>query len=102
MSYNDRNEIFLTEEFIGKVRMALCDWLEYWASAGTASITDPVLRQKTDDFIRGSIFNLDSAVKRVSVLIISEPNVRDAVTITDQNVQTAMTNVLSTSLDYLM
>ncbi len=101
MTLNERNDIFLTDEFVGKVRMALCDWLGYWANAGTASIADETLRRKTDDFITGTIYNLDSAVKRVSVLVIAEPAVRDAAEVTDENVRTALTNVLAHALNYL-
>lgn len=102
MTLNERNAVFLTDEFTGKVRIALCDWLNYWAVNGTAEIEDPDLREMTDGFIRISVFSLESIVRRLAVLVISEPVVKNAVEVTDANVQAAITNILSHSLSYLL
>lgn len=102
MTYNERNEILMDETFTAKVRIALCDWVNYWAVNGTSSITDPDLKKKTDDFILSALGNIEAYVNRIAVLIIAEPAVKDAVEVTDANVQTALTNIMSHALDYLM
>ena len=55
MNYTDRNDIYSDDKFVGQVRMALCDWVEYWAVTGTSSIDDPELRNLTDSFIRCAV-----------------------------------------------
>lgn len=102
MNYNERNEIFLTEDFIGRVRIALCDWLNYWAINGTTSIENETLRELTNTFVTTAIFNLEAMVKRISVLVIAEPSVKNAVEITDTDIQTAITNILSHALNFLL
>lgn len=102
MTYNERNEILMDNTFIAKVRIALCDWVNYWAINGTSSITDPDLKAKTDEFILSALSNIEAYVKRIAVLIIAESAIKDAVEVTDVNVQTALTNVMSHALDYLL
>ena len=102
MDYIERNSALNKLEFVGRIRIALCDWLGYWTSVGTSSITDPDLKAKMDEFILAAIRNTDVYLPRLSKLIIADPAVKDAVEITDANVQTALTNVLSRALDYIL
>ena len=102
MTYNERDLILQSEDFIGKVRIAMCDWIEYWADNGTASIEDPDLKEKTDTFISVALINPDAYTRKLATLVIAEQTVKEAVEITDVNVKTAVDNVLSHALGYLM
>ena len=102
MTYNERNLILRDEEFIGKCRIALADWVEYWAVNGTSSIDDPVLREQTDKFIQLCLDNPNAYVNKVAHLVISEPSVKDAVEVTDANVSQAVTVIMSHALSYIM
>jgi hypothetical protein len=102
MTYNERNLVLQSEDFIGKVRIAMCDWVEYWAVNGTASIEDPELKEKTDTFITLALSNPDAYVRKLATLVIAETAVKEAVEVTDLNVKTAVDDALSHALDYLM
>lgn len=102
MNYKERNDLYITEDFIGRVRMALCDWLNYWAINGTFEIEDETTKQLTDNFITAAIFNLESIVRRVAVLVIAESSVKNAIEVSDANIQIAVVNILSHSLNYLI
>lgn len=102
MTYNERNLILRNEDYIGKIRIALCDWVEYWAVLGTAGIEDPDLKELTDSFIKFHLSNPEVYVNKLAVLAISEPTVKDAVEVTDANVATAVTNLLAHALPYLI
>ena len=100
--YIDRNAILASDAFIAQVRIAVCDWVEYWAVAGTGSITDPDLREQTDAFIKVFLFNPELFVKKIAHLAIAEPAVKDAVEVTDANIKTAVDNLLANALSYLL
>ena len=102
MTYNERDIILRSTDFIGKVRVAFCDWLEYWAVNGTGTITDPDLREQTDSFIKMALDNPEAYVNKLTTLVIAVPVVKDAAEITDVNVQTAVSTVMTNALDYLM
>ena len=102
MTYNERNIILNNENFIGKCRIALTDWVEYWAVNGTSAIEDQTLREQTDTFIRVCLENPDAYVWKIAHLVISEPSVKDAVEVTDANVAQAVTNIMSHALSYIM
>ena len=102
MNYSERNEILRSEEFVGRCRIALCDWAEYWAINGTASIDDPDLRAQTDQFLAMFFENPDAYVRKVATLAISEPTVKDAVEVTDANVSIAVTDIMAHALGYIM
>ena len=101
MNYSERNEILRSEEFVGRCRVALCDWAAYWAVNGTGSIEDEELRHKTDQFLVFFLENPEAYVRKVAHLAISEPAVKDAVEITDANVKTAVDRILSSAIGYL-
>lgn len=100
--YIDRNAILKSDEFIAQVRVALCDWVEYWAVTGTASITDETLREQTDAFINVFLFEPEKYVQKLAYLAISEPAVKDAIEVTDINVKTAVDQLMSRALPYLL
>lgn len=100
--YSDRNDILMSQEFIGQVRIAICDWVNYWAINGTAVIENETLREQTDSFITAYLIKPELFVQKVAYLAISEAVVKDAVTVTDQNVTTAVNTVLANALSYLM
>ena len=102
MNYTERNEILLSNEFVGKVRIAYADWLGYWASAGTASIEDPDLREKTDALIMMSLDRREVYVAKLATLVIAEDAVKTAVEVTDANVKIAVDNVLAHAIGYLI
>ena len=102
MDYSERDEALRSGEFVGRCRVALCDWAEYWAVNGTESIEDPELRHKTNLFLNFFLDNPEAYLKKVVHLAIAEPSVRDAAEITDGNVAQAVTVIMSHALDYLM
>lgn len=102
MTYNERYEILNDPDYIGKIHIALCDWLNYWAINGTDSIEDLDLRETTDLFIKFCLSNLEVYASKVATLAISESAIKDAVEVTDANVNIAVTHLLATSLKYLL
>ena len=102
MTLNERDEILRSSDFTGKVRIAFCDWLEYWVVNGTETIEDDKLREDTNLLITLALSNQEFYVNKLAVLAISEPSVRDAVEITDANVSAAVVNLLSYALNYLI
>jgi len=102
MNYNERNEIFISDAFQAQCKIALTDWLNYWATNGTASIEDETLRKQTEDFVKFAIHNLDNYVKALSVLVISEEPIKSDSDVTDAEVRTAVNHVMATALPFLM
>lgn len=102
MNYNERNNIFVSDTFQAQCKIALTDWLNYWATNGTASIEDETLREQTDNFLKFAIHNLDNYAKALSVLVIGEESIKTDGEVTDAEVTNAVTHVLSTALEYLL
>lgn len=102
MNYNERNTVFVSDTFQAQCKIALTDWLNYWATNGTESIEDPELREQTDNFLKFAIHNLDNYAKALSVLVIGEESIKTDGEVTDAEVLTAVTHVLSTALEYLL
>lgn len=102
MNYSDRNNIFVSNTFQAQCKIALADWVNYWATNGTASIEDETLREQTDNLLRFAIHNLDSYAKALSVLVIGEESIKVDEEVTDAEVSSAVTHVLSTALEYLL
>ena len=102
MSYNERNEILKSADFVGKVQIAVCDWAQYWAINGTGSIVDPDLREKTDNFIAMFLSNPDGYTGKIAVLTISDDGIKAAAEITDALVSSAVARIMANALDYLM
>ena len=101
MNYNERNTVFMSDTFQAQCKIALTDWLNYWATNGTESIEDPTLRDQTNNFIRSAIHNLDAYSKALSVLVVAEEGIKADDEVSDSEVSTAVTHVLSTALGYL-
>ena len=102
MNYTERNEILQSNEFVGKVCIAYADWLGYWASAGTASIEDPDLREKTDALIMMSLDRRDVYVAKLATLVIADDAVKSATTVSDTDIKTAVDNVLAHAIHYIL
>ena len=102
MTFNERNTILKSEDYIGKVRIAFCDWLQYWATTGTDSIEDEQVKSNTSLLITLALSNPEVYVTKLANIVISEQAVKEAVEITDANVSTAVTHVLATALPYLL
>lgn len=102
MTFNERNLILKSEDYIGKVRIALCDWLNYWATMGTESIEDEQVRNNTNLFITLALSNPEAYITKLATLTISESSVKDAIEITDTNISTAVAHVLASALFYLL
>ena len=102
MNYEERSQVWVSEKFRAQCRMALMDWLNYWATTGTGSITDEDLREKTDQFISFAIHNPDHYAEALSVLVIGESAVTVKEDPEDEDVRAAVTHVLSTALAYLL
>lgn len=102
MTYNERDEILKNNEYVGKVRIALCDWLQYWATSGVDSIEDEQVRENTDLFIKLALSSTETYVMKLAILAISESAIKDAEEVTDANVNIAVTHLLATALPYLI
>ena len=102
MTYTERNVTLQSNEYIGMVRIAYADWLGYWASAGTTSIEDPDLREKTDELIKMSLDNRDAYVAKLATLVIADDAVKNATQVTDAAVKIAVDNVLTHAVGYLI
>lgn len=102
MNYTERENILKSTDFVGRVQIAGCDWAQYWAINGTASIEDPDLRQKTDDFIALFLSNPDAYTGKIATLAISDDGIKAAQNITDALISTAVTRIMANALDYLM
>lgn len=102
MTYTERNVTLQSNEYIGMVRIAYADWLGYWASAGTTSIEDPDLREKTDELIKMSLDNRDAYVAKLATLVIADDAVKNATQVTDAAVKIAVDNVLAHAIGYLI
>lgn len=102
MNYKDRNNILVSDTFQAQCKIALTDWMNYWATNGTASIEDETLREQTDNFLKFAIHNLDNYAKALSVLVIGEESIKADGEVTDTEVTNAVTHVLSTALEYLL
>lgn len=102
MTYNERNEILMNFDYVGKVRIAFCDWLQYWATIGVDSIEDEQTRNNTDLLIKLALQNLEAYVNKLAILAISEQVIKEAVEITDSDVSTAVTHLLASALSYLL
>ncbi len=100
--YIDRNTILASDNYTSMVRIAVCDWVNYWAINGTAEIEDETLRELTDGFIRVFLIDPDQYVQKMAYLAISEPAVKDAVEVTDANVTTAVNHILANALAYIL
>ena len=102
MTFNERNNILKSEEYIGRVRIAFYDWLQYWATVGTENIQDEQIRENTNIFIKMALSNPEAYVNKLAVLSISETAVKEAIEITDVNVQSAIDHLLATALEFLL
>ena len=102
MNYNERNDVFVSPNFQAQCKIALTDWLNYWATNGTASIEDETLREQTDNFLKFAVHNLDNYARAISVLVIGEESIKGDSEVTDAEVSAAVTHVLSTALGYLL
>ncbi len=103
MTLEERNAILNSTSFHSKVRVALCDWLNYWAMAGTDSIEDETVRINTDNFLRMLIDKLDECTTKVVVLAISDNNIINSEgEPTDEQVRAAVTAITSHCLPYLL
>lgn len=102
MTYQQRNQILQSPEFIAQCRIALCDWLEYWTVNGLSPIEDEDLRTKTDIFIRNCLANTETYVFRIATIVIGTDIIENAEEITDSIVKRAVDTVLSHALDFLI
>ncbi len=102
MNYNGRNSLLSSEIFQAQCKIALTDWVNYWATNGTESIEDETLREQTDNFIKFAIHNLDHYAQSLSVLVIGESSIVSKDVLEDEDVKQAVTHVLSTALEYLL
>ena len=64
MTLNERNSILKSEDYIGKVRIAFCDWLQYWATTGVDNIEDEQVRENTDLFIKLALDNPENYINK--------------------------------------
>ena len=102
MTLEERNTLLNSPSFHAKVRIALCDWMNYWVTAGTGSIQDETVRNNTDAFITMLIENIDECTEKVVVVAISDSNIVNSASPTDQEIKLAVDAITAHCLPYLM
>ena len=102
MSYIEREQRYNESNVSVRVKVALCDWMNYWAINGTEAITDETLRLKTENFIHLGIENPQLYADRISIILLGDPTFASATEITDQMIQNGVTSVMSNAMDYIM
>ena len=103
MTYIERNALIDQGELQAKCKVALCDWVNYWAINGTEAIEDETLRGKTNTFITLSLSNMDVYANKTALLLVGSPEFQNATEpITDNNIQTGINTILANALDYLI
>ena len=102
MTLEERNTVLTSTSFIARIRVAFCDWIEYWAINGTSSIENENLRQQTERVVRSAIENLDIYTNKIAVLAISDANIVAANELTDELIRNAVTNIMSNALEYIL
>ena len=102
MSFIERDEIYKSEEFTSRCRIALCDWVNYWVNAGVDSIQDDTLRENTRMFCIFALGNLEAYVGKITALVISQNNIKELQEITDSDIMTAVNTIMSTGISFLL
>lgn len=102
MNLTQRSEILSSAEYQQKVKVALCDWVAYWASIGTESITDETLRGQTENMVRFSLGNIDHYSAKVAALVIADTDIKSATELTDVDISAAVTRVMASSITFLL
>ena len=102
MTANERYSIFISNDFDEKVLVSVIDWADYWANAGTDSITDPVLRQQTDQAI-AQVLDQPSVISgRVKVLVLGDDAVKAATELTDAIIKGAVDRAFASAIGYIV
>lgn len=102
MNFLERNEIFISEEFTSRCRIALCDWVNYWVNAGVESIESEELRDDTRLFCSFALSNLETYVRKITALVISQESIKNLQEVTDNDIRTAVTSIMSTGIKFLL
>ena len=102
MNFIERNEIFESEDFTSRCRIALCDWVNYWVNAGVDGIQDDELRENTRLFCIFALGNLNAYVNKITALVISQSNIVNLQEITDSDIMTAVNTIMSTGIKFLL
>lgn len=102
MNLIERNEIFVSEDFTSRCRIALCDWMNYWVTAGVDSIEDEELRENTRLFCIFALSNLEGYVRKITALVISQSNIKNLQEITDNDIMAAVNSIMSTGIKFLL
>ena len=102
MSYIERELLYNASNAGIRIKVALCDWMNYWAINGTSAITDETLRAKTENFIHMGIENPQLYADRISVILMGDPTFAAASEITDQMIQNGVSSVMTNAMDYII
>lgn len=102
MTYTEREQVYNSSNVLPRVKVALCDWMNYWAVNGTDSIEDGTLKAKTEEFIRLGVEDPWKYAERISVIMMGSPTIKEASEITDLMIKTELDTVMSTAMDYIM
>ena len=102
MNFIDRNEIFMSEDFTSRCRIALCDWINYWVNAGVDSIENEELRNNTRAFCIFALGNLEAYVNKITALVISQNTIKNLQEITDNDIMLAINAIMSTGIEFLL
>lgn len=102
MTNQERYQYYNSGQLQPMVQIELIDWLAYWTSIGTDIITDPLLKEQTNEAIKNLLYDLNGMTNKVSMMAIGEAVIKDAPLLpTEENVKTAVTTIMSTRLRWL-
>ena len=103
MTLEERDTLLKSPSFYSKIRITLCDWMNYWVMAGTDSIQDETVKMNTEAFIRMIIENVDECTAKVVAFAISNEYIVNAENeVTDLDIKNAVDMITAHCLPYLV
>lgn len=105
MTDKQKYEFYNSDAFFAAVLFAVLSWAAYWAQVGVGSITDPLKRSQTAQAVIRILSEQQRFVELVKGLVISDSAIAAAATpedITPAMIQSAVTGVMTNSLEFLL
>lgn len=103
MDYIERNRLIDQGELQAKCKVALCDFVNYYAINGTSLIQDEDLKAKTEQFITVCLTDIDTYAQKVSLLLIGSDAYKQAEEpLSDTAIKTGIDTILANALDYIL
>ena len=101
MNFLERANLLNTSDFYNRCKIAICDWINYWVNTGTDSIEDEVLRERTYNFCRFALSDLNRYTDKITALVISQDNIKELQEVTDNDIMIAVNGIMTRGIDSL-